>query len=134
MTTYGWQRTQRVNVPNGGSVSVPLQNRDVLEKLTIWASAGVVSTLSFQLQVNGVNFGAAVAFAGPGVLSEVVFQAEDGTNGSYLIPVAPRETVAQKDPSSLPHPFGAVLVITDTATAGGQDVTVFMTAIGRGGG
>jgi hypothetical protein len=131
---YGWQFAKRVAVPAGGSISVELPaGRDVLEALTIWAvSAAVVSGKSFQLKINGVNLGAAVAFVGPGVLSQVVFQAHTAT-GSILIPKGPRPGVPTNNLATVPNPFDVEMVVTDTSAVI-QEVTVYMTAIGRPGG
>lgn len=93
MTTYGWRQDETLTIPASSNNRFTLVSsaRPTLEKLSIWALGGAtpLTGLTFQVQINGVNFGAAVAFAGPGVLALPVYQDVTGAvSENLLIPPA----------------------------------------------
>lgn len=135
MTTYGWKNIQKLTVPNNGSVVFTFPGgRPLLEKLTIWALSGdrSVSGLTFQPRINGVNFGASVAHAGPGVLAQIVLQDVQGSpTENMVLPPVPGD-LAQGDGSPT-HPLEFDVLITAGVVGRDQVITMAAAAIGRAG-
>ena len=124
---HGFQQKTKVTVEANDNIDVPLVHRSVLEKLTIWAVSGErsVRDLSFQVRINGVDFGAAVAFAGPAKLAEPIFRAGDGAADALLIPVS--GVIPALDPLSF--------VVNIASTFGtDQEVTLYFAARANPGG
>jgi len=125
---YGWQKKVKVTVPATGNIDVPLPGgRPVLEKLTVWATGGerILTGLTFQAKVNAVNFGSAVAHAGPGKLAAPVFQSGDGAVDALLLPTG-FASQADGDPWNF---------VINVASAGAeQEVTMYFAGIGHPGG
>jgi hypothetical protein len=127
MTSHAYQQEVQVTVPATGSVDVPIQYNSVLEKLTVWAASGprVVTGLSVQARLNGVNVGAAVPITGVAAAT-LVFQAAGGAQDGFLLPVG-------KLVSQGVDPFVFDLSITSTHTAA-QQLTLYVAAIAHPGG
>ena len=130
MNPYGWQWTKRVQLTAGAAVLV-LPITCILEKLTIWATSGArtIAATTFQLRVNGTNIGAAGSI-GPGVVSGIVVQLEDGTNGSILLP-AP---LPANRPPTGPGERDNLVIDLSIAGTGSEEVTVYVAGIAHAGG
>lgn len=135
MTTHGWKQIAKITVPNGGYYDVALPaGRPVLEKLTYLALSGTrsVAGLSFQARINGVNFGAAYAHAGPGVLAAVVFHDVVGTvTENMILPPAPGD-LARGEASVPGDPIDFVMRVSSSHGVP-QVITLVAAAIGRDG-
>lgn len=121
-----WQQTKQITVPGSGTATFSLARGTVLDRLTIWAVSNkrVITNLSFQPQVNGNNFGSAVAVTGTAAFH--VVYASGGTNNDRQIPFKPPALgVGELDP------FDFTVLITN-ADASPAIITIYAAAFSGG--
>jgi hypothetical protein len=80
------QHAKRYTVPNGGTLRVYLPANVALEKLTVWATAGIraLTNMTFQPQLNGANFGTSTVITAA-VVNAAIYQST-GTRDQLLMP------------------------------------------------
>ena len=119
MSEHGVQQVSQVTVAAAGSTVVTFANRELVEKLTVWASSGArtLSNMTFQPQINGVALGASSN------VSAAVAALSIYTAANLIWPV----DSSRGDPMIFS-------VLVSNAGAGSETVTLIFAGVGRDGG
>lgn len=118
-----WQSFQKLTVPAAGTQTFTINTQAPVERLTIWAvsSNRVLTNMTFQVQVNGVNYNTAVNVTAA-VAADVVYRSGGASADDDILPVVhARQVAAGIDPFVL-----SVLV----SNAGGAPESVTLMAVG----
>ena len=125
-----WQQVEKLTIANGTSQTFTLKYSSPLERLTIWAISGqrVLANVSFQPQLNGINFGGATVIVGTKA-ADIIYSSGGAANENAILPAPPRQKVVEAA-------FDAFTFAVVIANAGGAsiDVTMMATAIEHNGG
>lgn len=82
-----WSHKKKLTVPGSGSISYILPGETPLERLTIWAISGQrnIPGLTFQPQINGVNFNTPTVVAGAQA-ADIVYASGGAATEDAIIP------------------------------------------------
>lgn len=124
----GWSDYEVLSVPGGGGTATFTVANPGIEfsKLTIWAMSGVVLTMTFQPQINGVNFGPATALAGARAV-DLVFTSGGAGSEDIVFPRALNK--AHLNGAALPPTEMNLTVLVTNNDASAAVVTMYACAL-----
>jgi hypothetical protein len=119
-----FQQAQKISVPGAGSATFTLRIQAPIDRLTIWAVSGTrtITNMSFQAQINGRNFRAAVPIAAA-VAAHLIYQSGGGTVDNLLIPFN-----AHNAATGTPDPFVFTIAISN-AHGSAEEVTLYASGL-----
>lgn len=115
------QQSQVFAIGPSSTATFTLQRNAPLERCTIWANSGrrPLVNASFQVQINGTNYGAPVAVAGAPA-ADVIYRSGGAATEDDLIPYVSPAAAAEAGVD----PFEVSVVITNNDAAAAVRVTV----------